>query len=300
VSRYAAGIDSGSAFCKGVLISWGEASPCAPNLRFSATPSAGSSPQRPLSHQAAQPRRFPSAPPPFPRAGIVIERLVCLPAGWDVRETGAKVRDALLAGLPGGAAAVPLAATGYGRGRIEGRTAELTEISAHAAGAEFLSPGLKTVIDIGGQDCKVISAAGGRVLDFLMNDKCAAGSGRFLEAVSARLGLDSASIETLLAAGKSAALNSTCVVFAESEITALIAQGVSREEILGGVADAMAARIAALAARLSPAEPAVLSGGLSRSAGIAKALSRSLGITVRTLENGIYAGAIGAALRLMQ
>lgn len=253
--RYAAGIDSGSAFCKGALLR-----------------DAG--------------------------AGITIEKLCALPSGWNVRETGVAVRDALFTAVPPGAPrAVPLIATGYGRARIEGSRKTITEISAHAVGAAFLYPGVKTLIDIGGQDCKVITLEGGGVLEFLMNDKCAAGSGRFLEAVAARLGADSAMVETLLAAGKSAALNSTCVVFAESEITALIAQGIAREAILGGVVEAMAARIGALAARLSPAEPAVLSGGLSASAGIAQTLSRALGIPVRPLERGIYAGAIGAALK---
>ena len=253
--RYTAGIDSGSAFCKGAL------------LRDEGY-------------------------------GIAIEKLFTLPSGWNVRETGVLIREALFAALPPGAPRpVPLAATGYGRERIDGSCKTITEISAHAAGAQFLYPGIKTLIDIGGQDCKVITLDSGRVLEFQMNDKCAAGSGRFLEAVASRLGTDFAMLETLLAAGKSATLNSTCVVFAESEITALIAQGVLREEILGGVADAMAARIGAMAARLSPAEPAALSGGLSGSAGIAKALSRALGIAVRPLERGIYAGAIGAALK---
>jgi predicted CoA-substrate-specific enzyme activase len=253
--RYAAGIDSGSSFCKGALLR-----------------DAG--------------------------AGVTIEKLFALPSGWNARETGGFVRNALAAALPRGSpGSVPLVATGYGRERIEGSCKTITEISAHAAGAQFLYPGVKTLIDIGGQDCKVITLEHGRVLEFLMNDKCAAGSGRFLEAVAARLGADSVMAETLLAAGRSAALNSTCVVFAESEITALIARGISREEILGGVADAMAARIGALAARLSPAEPAALSGGLSESAGIAKTLSRALGIPVRPLERGIYAGAVGAALK---
>jgi predicted CoA-substrate-specific enzyme activase len=253
--RYAAGIDSGSAFCKGALLR-----------------DEGS--------------------------GVKIEKLFALPSGWNVRETGGAVRNELFAAVPQDAPRpVPLTATGYGRERIEGSSKTITEISAHAAGAQFLCPGIKTLIDIGGQDCKVITLEHGRVLEFLMNDKCAAGSGRFLEAVAARLGADSVMAETLLAAGRSAALNSTCVVFAESEITALIAQGVSREAILGGAADAMAARIGSLAARLSPAEPAALSGGLSGSPGIAKALSRALGIPVGLIEKGSYAGAIGAALK---
>jgi activator of 2-hydroxyglutaryl-CoA dehydratase len=103
-------------------------------------------------------------------------------------------------------------------------------------------------------------------------------------------------MEELLSRDMRIALNSTCVVFAESEIIGLLAQGVFREEILGGVAASLAIRIAALAARLPIAEPAVLSGGLSKSRGFAKALSQALGIEVRPLDQGAYAGAIGAAM----
>ena len=224
--------------------------------------------------------------------GIVA--LAVLPSGWDIAETGAQMRRKL---CPAQGAEIPFAATGYGRDQIAGCSETLTEISAHAAGAEFLCPGVRTVIDIGGQDCKVIAVERGRVRDFLMNDKCAAGSGRFLELICARLQADSAIMDELLAQGRCAALNSTCVVFAESEIIGLLARGVSREEILGGAAASLSARIASLAAKLPIAEPAVLSGGLAESQGIAQALSAALGIAVQTLPNGRYAGAIGAALR---
>ncbi|MDR0550944.1 MAG: acyl-CoA dehydratase activase [Spirochaetaceae bacterium] len=267
LNHYAAGIDCGSAFCKGALLK---------GALYSNADGGGN---------------FAGA-----GTGITIEKLFTLPSGWNVRETSAKVLDMLFAALPAGTPPPAVVATGYGREQVEGRGKTITEISAHAAGAEFLCPGARTLVDIGGQDCKVITIEAGRVLEFQMNDKCAAGSGRFLETVAARLGANAGQAEDLLALGKSAVLNSTCVVFAESEITALIARGVSREAILGGVADAMAARIAAMAARLSINEPAVLSGGLSGSAGIARALSRTLGITVRTLENGAYSGAMGAAL----
>jgi predicted CoA-substrate-specific enzyme activase len=247
MNGYGAGIDSGSSFCKGALVS-----------------SRG------------------------------LEALAVLPAGWDIAETGARVRAELCGGRTG---EIPVAATGYGREKIDGCSERFSEISAHAAGAEFLCPGVRTVIDIGGQDCKVIIVEDGRARDFQMNDRCAAGSGRFLELVCARLQADSATMDELLAGGRIAALNSTCVVFAESEVIGLLARGVSREEIMGGAAASMAARIASLAAKLPVAEPAALTGGLSESPGIARVLSVALGITVRPLHNGLYAGAIGAALR---
>jgi predicted CoA-substrate-specific enzyme activase len=230
--------------------------------------------------------------------GRGVQALFTLPAGWDIAETGARmlaeIRKAAGSDRDG---ELPVAATGYGRGQIAGCTGTLSEISAHAAGVEYLSPGARTVIDIGGQDCKVITMERGSVREFQMNDRCAAGSGRFLELICARLQADSVVMEALLAEGRSVALNSTCVVFAESEVIGLLARGVSREEILGGAAASLAARIASLAARLPVAEPAVLSGGLAESQGIAQALSRALGIKVQPLRNGAYAGAIGAALR---
>jgi predicted CoA-substrate-specific enzyme activase len=229
-----------------------------------------------------------------PGSPVAIEKLVRIPTGWNIGETGAVILKQLLAGLS--QEAVVLTATGYGRERIPGRDKTITEISAHARGAAFLIPGVRTLIDIGGQDCKVISVEAGKVIDFQMNDKCAAGSGRFLETVCRRLRVEAAQMENLLGEGKSVALNSTCAVFAESEIIGLLARGVSREEILGGAAASMAARLAALAARLTPVEPAALSGGLSGSAGIAGAVSRALGITVQPLEQGANAGALGAAL----
>jgi predicted CoA-substrate-specific enzyme activase len=219
-----------------------------------------------------------------------------------VEESGRLILEELLAkGFAGEAPEarrVTLAATGYGREKISGAAMAITEISAHARGAEFLCPGVRTVIDIGGQDSKLISVEGGRVRDFQMNDKCAAGSGRFLEMVRKRLDLDLPLMEELLALQKKVPLNSTCVVFAESEIISLLAKGVSREEILGGAADSMAQRIAALAGRTELFSPAVLTGGLSESSGLCKVLSGVLGVELVPLPMGIYAGAIGAALSM--
>jgi predicted CoA-substrate-specific enzyme activase len=220
------------------------------------------------------------------------------PTGWNVEESGRLILEELLAkGVTGESPdvrSVTLAATGYGREKIAAVT--LTEISAHARGAEFLCPGVRTVIDIGGQDGKVIAVENGRVRDFQMNDKCAAGCGRFLEMVIKRLELDPAVMEELLALEKEAPLNSTCAVFAESEIIGLLAAGVSREEILGGAAASMSRRIAALAGRTGVPSPAVVTGGLSDSPGIRKVLSRVLGAELRPVPHGMYAGAIGAAL----
>lgn len=227
-------------------------------------------------------------------AGGRIEALAVRPTGWDIAAAGRLVMADLLSGRPDAGPEAPVAATGYGREKIAAART-ITEITCHARGAEYLAPGVRCVIDIGGQDYKVIAADGGKVSSFQMNDKCAAGSGRFLEMVLGRLELDLPRLDELLARERSVALNSTCAVFAESEIIGLLAQGVSREEILGGVVDSMAAKIAGQAARVGVRAPAALTGGLSASRGISRALSKALGLTVTPTPDGLYAGAIGAA-----
>jgi predicted CoA-substrate-specific enzyme activase len=220
--------------------------------------------------------------------------LAVRPTGWDIEEAGRLIVGELTAAAGRPAPAPEVVATGYGRAKVRAdRT--ITEITCHARGAERLRPGARAVIDIGGQDYKVIAAEGGRVTSFQMNDKCAAGSGRFLEVVLGRLGLDLAGLDAFLAPGRAIALNSTCVVFAESEIIGLLAKGVPRQEILGGVVASMATKIASQAARLDLAEPAILTGGLAESRGVAEALSKALGRTVEPTPDGWYAGAIGAA-----
>jgi predicted CoA-substrate-specific enzyme activase len=154
---------------------------------------------------------------------------------------------------------------------------------------------VRTVIDIGGQDCKVVAVENGRVTGFQMNDKCAAGTGRFVQMILERFKADLPFMDELLAAGKSVQLNSTCAVFAESEIIGLLARGYSREEIAGGVAQSLAVKISSLAARTGICAPAVLSGGLAESSGIRRALSQALNVEVRFLPRGLYAGAAGAA-----
>jgi predicted CoA-substrate-specific enzyme activase len=223
-----------------------------------------------------------------------IKALALRPTGWDLAATGSQIMAELLGEHPALKPDIPVVTTGYGREKIPAART-VTEITCHARGAEYLAPGARCVIDIGGQDYKVIEIKGGKVLSFLMNDKCAAGSGRFLEMVLDRLELDMAQMDDLLALNRAVALNSTCVVFAESEIIGLLAGGISREEILGGVVSSRATKIASQAARVGVAAPAILTGGLALSRGISQALSKSLGQAVEPAVNGLYAGAIGAA-----
>lgn len=190
-----------------------------------------------------------------------------------------------------------LAATGYARNLVAGADRRITEITCHARGVAQLLPAARAVVEVGGQDSKVIRLeSGGRVADFAMNDRCAAGTGRFLEVVAERLGCGLAGYGALAAASAdAAAISSMCVVFAESEIVGLLAQGRRREDLAAGVLAAVAARVAALAGRELPG-PVACTGGVALIPGFAAALSRALGAEVAVPEAPQFTGALGAAL----
>jgi predicted CoA-substrate-specific enzyme activase len=193
---------------------------------------------------------------------------------------------------------VRLVATGYGRVQVPGAQRTVTEITCHARGAHFLCPDVRTVIDIGGQDSKAIAVgAGGKVLDFVMNDKCAAGSGRFLEVMARALEVDVAGFGALaLSAARRAKISSTCTVFAESEVVTHLAAGVARDEIAAGIHEAIAARVATMAGRIAVQDVVMLTGGVARNAGVARMLEEKLGHRIVVPEQAQLAGAIGAAL----
>ena len=175
-----------------------------------------------------------------------------------------------------------------------------TEITCHGAGAAFLCPGCDTVIDIGGQDSKVIllDPSGGQVKDFLMNDKCAAGTGRFLEMTMSRVGSDIASIDTFVEGAEPVTINSMCAVFAESEIIGLLAQETPPGSIALGCIYSICRRTAIFAQKLAPEHPKVFfSGGLAQSQVVREVLARYLGIESVTAHPLCqYNGAIGAAV----
>ena len=190
-------------------------------------------------------------------------------------------------------------ATGYGRELLPEADKVITEITCHGAGAAFLCPGCDTVIDIGGQDSKVILLnEAGQVRDFLMNDKCAAGTGRFLEMTMARVGSDIARIDEFVAGASPVTINSMCAVFAESEIIGLLAQETPPGDLALGCIHSICRRTAVFAQKLAPAKPKVFfSGGLAQSQTICTALAHYLGIErVQTHPLCQYNGAIGAAV----
>ncbi|QUL98263.1 MAG: 2-hydroxyglutaryl-CoA dehydratase [Candidatus Fermentithermobacillus carboniphilus] len=191
-----------------------------------------------------------------------------------------------------------LVATGYGRERVSGATRILTEITCHARGAHAMVPAARTIIDIGGQDSKVIRLdERGFVQDFIMNDKCAAGTGRFLEVMAARLqvGLDEFGEEWGRARG-SVKISSTCTVFAESEIISLISAGVKRPEVIKGLCNAIAGRVASMARRVGIEPAVVFTGGVSLNEGVRRALEDALSQKIVVPPMSQFMGAYGAAL----
>ncbi len=196
---------------------------------------------------------------------------------------------------------VATVSTGYGRDRVENRTAAVTEISCHARGIHALFPDTRILVDIGGQDSKAIRLSGqGRFEDFAMNDKCAAGTGRFLEAMARALQVDIEDMGDLdHGASDNLTLSSMCTVFAESEVVSLIAEGVEVSEIVRGLNRSIATRTLALVKRLSSDFSGLaisMSGGVAHNKGVVRALSAALNCEVSVPEKPDTVGALGAAL----
>lgn len=192
--------------------------------------------------------------------------------------------------------------TGYGRYKIAFGNAQMTEISCHARGAHHVFPNTRTVIDMGGQDSKAIRVGpGGEVLDFVMNDKCAAGTGRFLANAAEVLGISLDEVGPLsLQATRPVKITTVCTVFVESDILSYLAQGKKGADILGGVHLAIAKRTVSLARRTS-IEPAItVTGGVARNIGMVKALEEVLGVPLQVSPDSHFTGAIGAALYALE
>lgn len=190
-----------------------------------------------------------------------------------------------------------LVATGYGRKLIREADAAVTEITCQAQGVRHQVPTARSVVEIGGQDSKVLRLNDdGSVADFAMNDRCAAGTGRFLEVLATRLGVRLANLGDLARRSRRpAAISSMCIVFAETEIIGLLASGVAPEDIVAGVQASLAARVAAMASRqLAP--PIIFTGGVALVPGMESALAAALGQPVLVAPQPQLTGALGAAL----
>lgn len=193
-------------------------------------------------------------------------------------------------------------ATGYGRDVIDFATSKITEITCHAIGAKRLFPEARTVIDIGGQDSKVIRMDdSGRVLNFAMNDKCAAGTGRFLEVMAKALEIRLDEMgKVSLTAQKEVNVSSTCTVFAESEVVGLVAQGFETPDIVRGIHRAIASRTSALAGRVGVVPKVIMTGGVAKNIGVVKELEEKLGMKIAVPEEPQIVGALGAAIAGMR
>lgn len=189
-------------------------------------------------------------------------------------------------------------ATGYGRMTFSGADKQITEISCHAKGARFLAPGLRTIIDVGGQDTKAIRLSPtGLVDNFVMNDKCAAGTGRFLEMMARTLELTLEEISQVgLVWNEDITISSMCTVFADSEVVSLVAQNKALPDIVHGLNKSVAARAAALFRRVKGEAVCMMTGGVSHNQGVVQAIEETLGLPLFIHEDAQLCGALGAAL----
>lgn len=229
--------------------------------------------------------------------GKHMENVSC-PSGWNPKENAADLLAAALARVEVDVPAY-LVGTGYGRFHLPFVSKAMTEITCHARGASYLLPEANTVLDIGGQDAKAIRIDdSGKVLDFVMNDKCAAGTGRFLQVMANALGLDVSEIGRIEAdaANQGCTINAMCTVFAESEVIGLVNRGVAREEIISALYTSIATRVAAMAAAIQPVPPVAFTGGVAQNQSLGCELEARLKMPVITHEQAIFAGSIGAAL----
>lgn len=188
--------------------------------------------------------------------------------------------------------------TGYGRITYKKADKQITEISCHGKGVAFLNPDARTIIDIGGQDAKVIQLNDqSKVINFVMNEKCAAGTGRFLEVMARILDCEIGELEDMAeTATKEVTISSTCTVFAESEVISQLAAGAMRENVAKGAHAAIAKRVAGLANRMGIRPEVVMTGGVALNADVKKVLEKEIGETIIVMDDPQIMGALGAAL----
>lgn len=226
--------------------------------------------------------------------------------GRALADTGANVvlaaettfRQALQNGEIGEEEVEYVIGTGYGRYRVTFGNTQVTEISCHARGAVHMFPGTRTVVDMGGQDTKAIRVSPtGEIIDFCMNDKCAAGTGRFLGAASAALDIPLGELgPTALCGEKPVRISTTCTVFAESEVLSWLGKGKKIEDILLGVHQSIAARSIGLLRRVGIEEEVTFTGGVTLNTAMVHALNEGLGLKVNVSDESHFMGALGAAL----
>ena len=225
----------------------------------------------------------------------VVEHFV-LPTGWSSKETAAAIARHLSEGGRPVNEEMKVIATGYGRVSVDYAAKTVTEITCHGKGGYALMGRDCTVVDIGGQDTKVIAVENGVPSSFLMNDKCSAGTGKFLEIMANRLGVGLTELFDMAARGEPLAISSMCTVFAESEVISHIGAGERREDIAAGVVESVVNKVAGLCLRHTIKGDVMLTGGLCDCAYLLDRLSAKIKAPVCSDPMGRYAGALGAAL----
>ncbi|MEF9935480.1 MAG: acyl-CoA dehydratase activase [Clostridium sp.] len=220
---------------------------------------------------------------------------ILIPTGWSSKDAAYKVKEELES-LGINESNTYYVSTGYGRISVPFADKKVTEITCHGIGASYLFGDSGVVLDIGGQDTKVITIENSKVQDFLMNDKCSAGTGRFLEVMANILGLDIMELSKIAMDGENVTISSMCTVFAESEVISLIGQGARKEDIAFGVLDSIASKVKSICFRHNKVDKYFLTGGLCENKYFIEMLKSKLEAEIVTCESGRFAGAIGAAL----
>ena len=188
-------------------------------------------------------------------------------------------------------------ATGYGRMNVPFADRQVTELTCHARGVAEQFPGVRLTIDVGGQDAKALRIKDGKLIDFVMNDKCAAGTGRFLDITAAALGLKVEDLGDISArASAKAVISSTCTIFAEHEVVSCLSEGIPVENIIAGLHDSIASRVAKMARKLRVEPDVVFTGGVAKNKGVIKAMEDNLGCPILVPDEPLISGALGAAL----
>jgi (R)-2-hydroxyacyl-CoA dehydratese activating ATPase len=228
----------------------------------------------------------------------IVARAITMTGANVIRAAESSFQDALRAGDLREEEVEYVVGTGYGRYRVTFGNTQVTEISCHGRGAVHMFPRTRTVVDMGGQDTKAIRvAASGEIVDFCMNDKCAAGTGRFLGAAAAALDIPLDDLgPTALKGERPVKISTTCTVFAESEVLSWLGKGKKIEDILLGVHQSIAGRSTGLLRRVGIEEEVTFTGGVARNPAMISALDESLGLKVNVSEESHYMGALGAAL----
>lgn len=221
-----------------------------------------------------------------------------IPTGWNPKEAGTEVFHRVMAQAGIEKQQIgSVIGTGYGRVSLPFISRKVTEITCHARGAHHLFPGTRRVLDVGGQDSKVIAVnADGTVAEFVMNDKCAAGTGRFLQMVTGILDVTLDQLGELALHAEPIEISSMCAVFAESEVIGMLARGVPKEAIAAGTVKGVARRLSSLLGRISTSGEVTFTGGLASNPGICTVISRTLELPLNIPADPQTVGALGAAI----